>query len=63
MLRVWVHGCDPGKVSDVSRLGLYQTLSNRVPLFYLFLACIFYYSSFLFVVLFLFFSFALVGAL
>ena len=26
-LRVWVHGCDPGKVSDGSRLALYQTLS------------------------------------
>ena len=27
MLRVWVHGCDPGRVSGGSRLALYQTLS------------------------------------
>ena len=27
MLRVWVHGCDPGRVSDGSRLALCQTLS------------------------------------
>ena len=27
MLRVWVHGCDPGRVSYGSRLGLCQTLS------------------------------------
>ena len=27
MLRVWVHGCDPGRVSDGSWLALYQTLS------------------------------------
>ena len=24
MLCVWVHGCDPGRVSDCSRLALYQ---------------------------------------
>ena len=27
MLCVWVHGCDSGRVSDGSRLALYQTLS------------------------------------
>ena len=27
MLRVWVHGCDLGRVSDGSRLALCQTLS------------------------------------
>ena len=27
MLCVWVHGCDPGRVSDGSRLALDQTLS------------------------------------
>ena len=27
MLRVWVHSCDPGRVSDGSRLTLCQTLS------------------------------------
>ena len=27
MLRVWVHGCDPARVSDGSRLALYPTLS------------------------------------
>ena len=27
MLCVWVHGCYPGRVSDGSRLALYQTLS------------------------------------
>ena len=31
MLRVWVHGCDPGRVSDGSRLALYQTLSIECP--------------------------------
>ena len=31
MLRVWVHGCDPGKVSDGSRLALCQTLSIECP--------------------------------
>ena len=28
MLRVWVHGCDPGRVSDGSQLALCQTLSS-----------------------------------
>ena len=27
MLRVWVHGCDPGRVSNDSRLALYAKLS------------------------------------
>ena len=31
MLRVWVHGCDPGRVSDGSRLVLCQTLSIECP--------------------------------
>ena len=31
MLRVWVHGCDPGRVSGGSRLALYQTLSIECP--------------------------------
>ena len=31
MLRVWVHGCDPGRVSDGSRLALCQTLSIEGP--------------------------------
>ena len=31
MLRVWVHGCDPGRISDGSRLALCQTLSIEGP--------------------------------
>ena len=31
MLCVWVHGCDPGRESDGSRLALYQTLSIECP--------------------------------
>ena len=31
MLRVWVHGCDPGRVSDGSRLAVCQTLSIKCP--------------------------------
>ena len=31
MLRVWVHGCDQGRVSDGSRLALCQTLSIECP--------------------------------
>ena len=53
MLRVfWVHGCEPGRVSDGSRLALCQTHSlYRMPLVYIFLTCVFCYScSFLFVV-------------
>ena len=29
--RLGVHGCDPGRVSDGSRLALYQTLSIECP--------------------------------
>ena len=31
MLRVWVYGCDPGRVSDDSRLALCQILSIECP--------------------------------
>ena len=31
MLYVWVHGCDPGRVSDGSRLAIYQTISIECP--------------------------------
>ena len=31
MLRVWVYSCDPGRVSDGSRLALCQTLSIECP--------------------------------
>ena len=31
MLCVWVHGYDPGRVSDGSRLALHQTLSTECP--------------------------------
>ena len=31
MLCVWVHGCDPERVSDGSRLALNQTLSIECP--------------------------------
>ena len=31
MLCVWVHGCDPGRVSDGSRLVLCHTLSIECP--------------------------------
>ena len=31
MLRVWAHGCDPGRASDGSRVALYQTLSIECP--------------------------------
>ena len=59
MLRVfWVHGCEPGRVSDGSRLAQCQTLSIECPLVYLFLTCVFCYPcSFLFVVFFCVFVF------
>ena len=45
MLRVWVHGCDPGRVSDGSRLALCQTLSIECPssifLWYMYLVILF----------------------
>ena len=31
MLCVWMHGCDPGRVLDSSRLALCQTLSIECP--------------------------------
>ena len=40
MLCVWVHGCDPGRLSDGSRLALYQTLSIECPSPIFFLACV-----------------------
>ena len=47
-----MHGCDPGRVSDGSRLASYQTLSIDCPSSIFFLAGIIYcyYWSFLFVV-------------
>ena len=36
MLCVWVHGCDPGRVSDGSRLTLYQTLFIECPSLFFF---------------------------
>ena len=56
MLCVWVHGCDPGRLSDDSRLALYQTLFIEcpsailfkhvlcviVPLFLSFLSCFYF---------------------
>ena len=67
MLRVWVHGCDPGRVSDGSRLALYQTLSIECPssifLWHVcFVIIVPFFLTFLFFVC-LGFSFALVGAL
>ena len=58
MLCVWVHGCDPGRLSGGSRLTLYQTLSIEchspiffwhvlcviVPFFLLFLPCFVLFS-------------------
>ena len=65
MLGVWVHGCDPGRVSDGSRLALCQTLSIECPssiffwhVYFVILAP--FSLSFLFVLC--FFSFALIGA-
>ena len=45
-----MHGCDPGRVSDGSRLALYQTLSIECSSSIFFLAGIYWYRSFLFVV-------------
>ena len=61
MLRVWVHGCDPGRVSDGSRLALCQTLSIECPssIFFwrLYFAILVPFSlSFLFVCVFLLLS-------
>ena len=61
MLRVWVHGCDPGRVSDGSRLALCQTLSIECPSFiffwHVYFAILVLFSlSFLFVCVFFFCS-------
>ena len=37
MLCVWAHGCDPGRLSDGSRMALYQTLSIDALLLFFFL--------------------------
>ena len=62
---VWVHGCDPGRVSDGSRLALYQNLSIERPfcIFFWHVLCVIvpFFLSFLF--LFCFCLHALVGAL
>ena len=67
MLRVWVHGCDPEKVSDVSRLALYQTLSIECPssIFFWHVSFVIvpFFLSFLFLFFCCVFSFALVRAL
>ena len=56
--RFWVHGCEPERVSDGSRLALCQTLSIECPSSIFSLACVFCYScSFLFVVFCVFVSF------
>ena len=49
--RFWVHGCEPGRVADGSRLALCQTLSIECPSSIFFWPVYFCYScSFLFVV-------------
>ena len=48
MLRVWVHGCDPGRVSDGSRLALLPNSLYRVPFVYFFLSGVFCILLFLF---------------
>ena len=65
MLCVWVHDCDPGRVSDGSRLALYQTLSIEClsSIFFWRVLCVTvpFFLPFLFCFLFCFY--ALVGAL
>ena len=61
MLRVWVHGCDPGRVSDGSRLALCQTLFIECPssifFWYVYFAILVpFFLSFLFVSVFLLLS-------
>ena len=64
MLYVWVHGCDPGRVSDGSRLALYETLSIECPsIFFWHVYFVIVPFSLSFFVLFLSSFFALVGAL
>ena len=63
--RFWVHGCEPGRVSDGSRLALCQTLSIECPSSIFFWPVYFVIpvpSSLSFFVC-LCFSFALIGAL
>ena len=65
---VWVHGCDPGRVSDGSRLALYQTLAIECPsIFFGHVICVIivplFLSFFCFCFLLLFCFHALVGAL
>ena len=66
MLRVWVHGCGPGRVLDGSRLALYQTLSIECPSSIFFWHVYFviapFFLSFFFVFVVVFFV-VLVGAL
>ena len=63
--RLGVHGSDPGRVSDGSRLALYQSLSIECPspifFWHVYLVIVPFFLSFLFLLL--CFSFALVGAL
>ena len=47
--RFWVHGCEPGRVSDGSRLALCQTLSIECPSS-IFFWPVYFVISFLFVV-------------
>ena len=65
MLRVRAHGCDPGRVSDGSRLALYRTLSIECPSSIFFWHVYFVIVSFFFVVFVFVFFFCscLVGAL
>ena len=66
MLCIWVHGCDPGKVSCGSRLlALYQTLSNVRPpsIFFWHVLCVIVRLFLSFLFLFCFCFHALVGAL
>ena len=46
MLCIWVQGCDPGRVSDGSRLALYHTLAIECPSSTFFWYCVFCYRSF-----------------
>ena len=62
MLRVWVHDCDPRRLSDGWRLVLYQTLYIECPssifFWHVYFVIVPFYLSFLFCVFFV----ALVGA-
>ena len=49
MLCVWVHGCDPGRLSDGSRLALCQTPSVECPSPIFISGMCLCYCSFLFV--------------